>query len=27
MGGKKVRKADESITKKYKVKFKIPTEK
>ena len=27
MGGKKVRKADESITKKYKVRFKIPTEK
>tara|TARA_Y100001938_G_C8019082_1_gene394236 strand:- start:650 stop:1123 length:474 start_codon:yes stop_codon:yes gene_type:complete len=27
MGGKKVRKADESITKKYKVKFRIPTEK
>ena len=27
MGGKKVRKADEDITKKYKVKFRIPTEK
>ena len=27
MGGAKVRKADEFITKKYKVKFKIPTEK
>jgi hypothetical protein len=27
MGGKKVRKADEEITKKYNVKFKVPTEK
>tara|TARA_R110000796_G_scaffold20735_4_gene61492 strand:+ start:1380 stop:1823 length:444 start_codon:yes stop_codon:yes gene_type:complete len=27
MGGKKVRKVDKSITDKYKVKFKIPTEK
>tara|TARA_R100000655_G_scaffold32115_1_gene63906 strand:- start:2668 stop:3114 length:447 start_codon:yes stop_codon:yes gene_type:complete len=27
MGGKKVRKADKDITEKYKVKFKVPTEK
>ena len=27
MGGKKVRKADEDITKKYKVRFRVPTEK